>query len=246
MASRSKPAPPDALVLPREEFLRHYWRYNAGEHALFAGPSGWGKTQLMNDLLAVTATERLQALVLCMKHRDTTTSRLIRETDGFARATQWPPTAVERLKSRHVRGWVLWPRLKHDPDRDADKLYFEFRKGYLESLKRGNRILVADDMIALAKWLGLGGEISYLYWNGRSDACGVWGAIQRPAHAPGEAYSQSHHLFIANSPEKRDRDRYREIGGVSVDTVEHNLARMTKFQWLYVHRESGGICIIDK
>lgn len=244
---RSSTAPPlPAQVIPREEFIRHYWHYQPGEHATFAGPSGWGKTRLMNDLLAVTATQRLQALVLCMKHRDASTSKLIRETDGFARATQWPPTAVERLKSRNVRGWVLWPKLNHEPDRDADKLYHEFRKGYLESLKRGRRIIVCDDMIALAKWLGLGSEIQYLYWNGRSDMCGIWGAIQRPAHAPGEAYSQSHHIFMANSPEKRDRDRYREIGGVSSETVEYNLGRMTKFQWLYVHRESGGCVIVDK
>lgn len=241
---RYKEAPP-ALVISREEFKRHYWNYLPGEHATFAGPSGWGKTQLMNELLEVTATERLQANVLCMKNRDPTTAKFIRDTDGFRRALQWPPTAMDKLKSRHPRGWVVWPKRTHDPDVDADKLYYEFRKTMLASLKTGNRIIVADDMLALCNWLGLKPEVRYLYWNGRSDGVGQWASVQRPVDAPGEAYSQSHHIFLANSPEKRDRDRFREIGGIASETIEYNLERCKKFQWLYVHRETGGICIVD-
>lgn len=246
MRRRSYDAP-DALVIDREEFRTHYWRYQTGEHATFAGPSGWGKTQLVNELLEVTATSKLNAIVLCMKNRDATASKFIRETDGFHRATSWPPSTMERVKAhRNPRGWVLWPKHTHDPDRDADKLYFEFRKAMLSSMKTGNRILVSEDVIAQAKWLGLTTEIQYIYWNGRSDGCGLWSTMQRPAHAPPEAYSQSHHIFLANSPEKRDRDRYREIGGIDSETIEYNLSRCQKFQWLYIHRESGGLCIIDR
>lgn len=243
---RYKDAPPPALVIPREEFIRHYWSYKPGEHATFAGPAGWGKTQLMNELLAATATERLQANVLCMKNRDRVTAAFVKDVPGFSRIQQWPPNAVDKLRARHPRGWVVWPKRTHDPDVDADRLYYEFRKTMLASLKAGKRIIVADDMLALCNWLGLRAEIRYLYWNGRSDDCGLWGAIQRPADAPGEAYSQSHHIFFANSPEKRDRDRYREIGGIASETIEYNLERLQKWQWLYVHRESGGVCIVDK
>lgn len=252
MARRSSAPPPlPAVVISRDEFMRHYWTYRPGEHATFVGPSGYGKTRLMNDLLGVTATRKLQAVVLCMKNRDAETAKFIRETYGFNRAHTWPPTMADRAKAMRndgteQRGWVLWPKPKSDPVDRAPQLYGEFRAAFLDSLKRGNRIIVADDMIALSKWLRLGPELSYLYWNGRSDDCGIWGAFQRPAHAPGESYSQSHHIFFANSPDGRDRDRFQEVGGVAGETLRYNLERCHKFQWLYVHRETGGILIIDK
>lgn len=247
---------PDAVLVSREEFLHSYWNYQTGEHSTFAGPSGWGKTWLVNELLSVTATTKLRATVLCMKIKDSTTSRFIRDTDGFERAHQWPPSARERTRSRlrsggelmadMSRGWVLWPKLRGDPDYDGDKLYHEMRQGLLHGLGKGNRIIVADDLLALSDWLGLKNDIRYIYWNGRSNGSGLWASVQRPSHAPLEAYSQSHHIFIANSPDKRDRDRYREIGGINPDTIEHNLALCGKYQWLYIHRESGGCLRIDK
>jgi hypothetical protein len=205
----------------------------------------------MNELVTVTATRRLQAIVLCMKNRDRETAAFIRDTPGFHRAYSWPPPFTNRVRAAandrsDVRGWVLWPRPKTDPVDRAPQLYGEFRAAFLDGLKKGHRIIVADDMIALSKWLRLGPELSYLYWNGRSDDCGIWGAFQRPAHAPGEAYSQSHHIFFANSPEERDRARFQEVGGVSGETLRYNLERCVKYQWLYVHRETGGILIIDK
>jgi hypothetical protein len=202
----------------------------------------------MHELLAVTATEKLQALVLCMKNRDATVSKMIRENQGFARAHEWPPTLTDRVraKTNHVRAWVLWPKFVPDPDHRRELVHWHFRNAFLGSLSRGNRLLVADDLIALTKWVGMGKDISYLYWNGRSDGCGLWGAIQRPFFAPGEAYSQSNHIFMANSPDKRDRERYRDIGGISPETIEHNLSRCKKYQWLYIHRETETLCIVDR
>ncbi len=246
MPARRDVALRDYAVISREEFIRHYWDYRPGEHVTWLAPTQWGKTTFANQLLEVTATTKLPAVVLIMKPRDKTVAGFLRTHKDFARVRQWPPSAVERLKTRDARGWVLWPPHTFDnPDQDNDRLYFEFRKAVLDSYKRGNRILVIDELSGITKFLGLEREPQAIYWQGAGMGVGLWGAAQRPAFAPQEAYSQAEHIFIARDPDKRNRDRYREIGGVDPVELEYNLEKCQRYQWVYVKRTGGYACIVD-
>jgi hypothetical protein len=138
---------------------------------------------------------------------------------------------------------VLWPHHQYDPERDDIHLYHEFRKAMLESYKKGNRILFADEVAGL-KDIWLEKELNAIWQRGRSMGCGLWGASQRPFNVPLNAYSQSEHLFLGNDPDARSRKRYGEIGGVDPKLVEKATLGLDKYTWLYIRRSGPAMCVV--
>jgi hypothetical protein len=239
------PTPPLPRIerFGRAEFLAERWHYEPGEHVTILGKTGSGKTYLAYQLLEVTATSVVPAVVLVMKPKD----RTVREWSaaaGFRVVRSWPP-APSIWAPRKPPGYVLWPRHTFDPDRDDPVLYREFRAAMLDSYRRGNRIIFADEATGLTQELGLDRELVTLWTRGRSMACGVWAASQRPAHIPLHAYNAVEHLFLANDPDKRARDRFSEIGGVNPDLLRDSVASLKKFEWLYVCRSGPTLCVVE-
>lgn len=248
-----KTALADAQVIGREDFITNYWDYRPGEHVTALAPTQWGKTTLLTDLMKVSARKELPAMMLIMKPRDRALDKFLRENPDFRKVERWPPSVgnIDQLyrKMVHhtdVRGYALWPKHTFDPDYDADMLHHQFRTAMMDAYKRGNRIVMLDELSALQEFLGMKVEPKTLYWQGAGMGVGVWGGTQRPAYAPVEAYGQCEHMFIARDPDKRSRDRYREIGGVDPDLITYNLDKCERFQWLYLKRTGSRICIVDK
>lgn len=230
----------------RHTFLHHVWRYRHGEHVSLLAPTGGGKTYLANQLLSVTASPRGQALTLVMKPRDHTVKSWAK-AQKFRTVRSWPPSPLgDFWRPEKPPGYVLWPRHRFDPDVDDYAHYQTFRTAILDSYKRGKRILFADEVFGLAHDLRLERELTTVWTRGRSMECGLWGATQRPWGVPQQMYSQAEHLFLAYSPDRRDHDRYAEIGGVDSELVKRAVVNLPRYWWLYIRREDRVMCVIQK
>lgn len=233
----------DQLVtVPRSEFIEERFQYFAGEHVTIIAPTTGGKTTLVYDLLSVVATPAVPAVSLVMKPRDPVVRRYSRQL-GFQIVRTWPPTPSP---FKRPPGWTLWPRHRFDPDRDNQRLFDEFRRCVLDCYRRGNRTIFADEIAGLTGELGLQSITDTVWMRGASMGCGLWAATQRPRHVSLHAYTQAHHLLLSRTPDKRDRDRFSEIGGVDPDLVKSVVASLQKYQWLYIRRDDSAMCIVDK
>lgn len=232
----------EVVRFEREEFIADRFRYHPGEHVTMLGPTGSGKTTLKYQLLQRVARPSLPAIVLAMKPRDRTVESWNRAL-GFKKVRTWPPTSA--LWDRPP-GWTLWPKHTFDPDRDDRILYDAFRKAILDSYKKGNRILDADELYGISTELRLERELITVWSRGRSMGCGLWGGTQRPAFVPLWAYTQAEHLFLHNDPDKRARERYDEIGGIDPGFVRAVVMTLQKHEWLYIRRDGPRYCIIGK
>jgi flagellar motor switch protein FliM len=75
--------------------------------------------------------------------------------------------------------------------------------------------------------------------------CGIWSASQRAAYINRWAY-QAHHLFLGGDPDDDAQKRLSEIGAaVDKKLVRQVVAELRQFEWLYVHRDSRTMCIIE-
>lgn len=234
---------PAVAAFPLAEFAAERWDYHRGDHVTVLAPTDWGKSYLLATLLEVTASPKLQAINLCIKPRDKTmvdwTKRL-----GYRQVRSWPPGPSLTTMWRKPAGYTLWPRHTFDPDVDDYVLYTQCRKAILDSYKRGNRIINADEVLGLID-LGLMKDLRGVWTRGRSMGCGLWGANQSPSYIGRWAYSQAAHVFLGNDPDKRARERFGEIGGgIDPDLIRSMTLGLGEHEWLYIRRRGRVMCKI--
>lgn len=234
----------DVVHFERDVFLTQVWDYGPGEHVTVLAPTTGGKTHLSFQLLGQSATPDLPAVVMVMKPRDKATQQWTRKLD-FLTVREWPPPKSKALfRDRPVRGWTVWPAHVHDPAIDDPRHRALFRRVILDSYKKGNRILFADETYSLEEELELSTELRTVWTKGASMGCAMWAASQRPAYISKWAY-QAHHLFLGGDPDEDTQRRLSEIGAaVDPGKVRWILPRLEKWEFLYINRDERAMCIV--
>ena len=231
------------LVIPGTEFLNDYWDYSPGEHVTVLAPTTWGKTTLVYHLLDRVSTKEDPTYVLVIKPRSPVTKRW-GERLGFKTVKTWPmpPRIVRR------RGYNIWPdHTRGDPAANDKQLAAIFGRALDDLYHRGNCQVFVDESTGFTQDLNLDRHVTVIHKRGAELRCGLWLTDQRPFYVVQTAYSQPQHLFLGKSTDRRDRQRFGEIGGIDPFIVDRETLRLEQFQWLYIRPRvtPAQYCVVD-
>lgn len=240
-------------VIPRAEFCQRRWDYNPGEHVVFAGPTQRaGKTTLAFQLLEYTASPEMPAYVAVSKPSDPVSTKEGARL-GYRRVDTYPfpPRFKELLREGKPSGFLIWPNMS-DPDtamQNASNVTSKLIDGaYANGAKGKKCILVLDDTVTKSKVLGLDRQMVMVITMSGAMGVGGWFFVQKPSDAGKAAlwsYPNAEHVFISKDPVKRNRDYYRDIGGFDGNIVDTVSMSLQKYQFLYLERSHGYMCIVD-
>lgn len=240
-------------VIPRTDFCCNRWDYSPGQHVVFAGPTQRaGKTTLAFKLLEYTATPEFPVYVAVSKPTDKVTSQEGMRL-GYRRVSDYPfpPRAREWLKEGRPAGYLIWPDMK-DPETampNCSAVTSRLIKGvYAKGADHKKGILYLQDTVTKSKVLGLDREMVMVITMSGAMGIGGWFEVQKPSDAGKAAlwsYPNAEHVFISKDPVKRNRDYYRDIGGFDGNVVDRVSMSLEPYQFLYLERSHGYMCIVD-
>jgi len=240
-------------VIPREEFCTQRWVYSAGQHVVFAGPTQRaGKTTLAFQLLEYTATPDMPAYVAVSKPTDKVTSQEGARL-GYRRVDTYPfpPKFKELLREGKPSGYLIWPDMKNPETamQNASAVTSRLIDGvYADGAKNKHAILMLDDTVTKSKVLGLDRQMVMVITMSGAMGIGGWFFVQKPSDAGKAAlwsYPNAEHVFISKDPVKRNRDYYSDIGGFDSNQVGKVSMSLKSYQFLYLERSHGYMCIVD-
>lgn len=239
-------------VFPREEFASQRVEIRKDHHVVFAGPTRKGKTQLAFKLLEYTATPDRPAYVAVSKPEDPVSAAEGKRL-GYRRIPDFPPDPKIREMFREGKpsGYLIWPDMRK-PETSASNAADVTRRlinaAYTDGAKRKPSILVLDDTPTKSMILGIDHEMVMVATMGGAMGVTGWYFVQKPTGAGKAAiwaYGAAEHVFITRDPDKRNRERYREIGGIDVGRVDQISMTLQPYQFLYLERTHGYMCIVD-
>jgi hypothetical protein len=240
-------------VFPRSYFASRRFIYKDGQHVVFGGPTGWGKTELAFDLLGDVSSVSCPAYVAVTKPDDDVSSRRGAEL-GFRRVDQWPPQ--KKLKETKPfghppRGYLIWPQfgdIENDTQRASEVTADLLAHTYANGVRKKHAILVMDDTMVKAKVLGLDGKMVTILAMAGAMGIGLWVFVQKPTDSGRTtlwAFENATHLFLTKGGDKHMLDRYVEIAGEKGAIVRAVVPTLKEFQFLYIHKREGWMCIVD-
>lgn len=215
----------DIDVKTRDEFLDYFAaNYGSGQHVLFLGPTQRGKTTLCHQMLARVISPERRTRVLAGKPpgRDHVMGEAA-DNLNLRITEEWPPAWSH--KDRKKNGYVVRP--KHsltDIKADSENLREQFRKTMVDSYaSQKDVILVCDETHHVQNEYKLKAELEAPLMRG-APVCAVWMLVQRGRYITYMAYDASDWVLVYNDPDRSNRQRYAEIGGVDPRLVEEILS----------------------
>jgi hypothetical protein len=243
-------------VISRRVFARDYFDCKPGEHVVFGGPSTRGKTSLAFDLLEYTTNPDFPGYVAVSKPDDPVTAKRGRDL-GYRRVTEWPPPRkiqeIELFGGRRPSGYLIWPPfgdLNTDMIRCAaitEKLLMERYSSGANHKKNSGGILVMDDTMVKAKIMGLDSHMVTILAMAGAMKLGLWVFVQKPTDSgrtPLWAFENCSHLFLTKGGDAQMLKRYVEIIGDKGPIVKQIIPQLKPFEFLYVHKKEGFMCIV--
>lgn len=205
----------------RREFLYDIWDYSPGQHVTFVGPTQRGKTTFCFQLLKVTASPKLKALVLVGKPVDPTINKWIPKLNMRV-ISSWPPPKFPIRDRNKNDGWILKPtHTLTDLDADQANLKGNFRAGMMSAYStklNEPMIVMVDEAHHVQNELELKKEYEAILMRG-APRCGEWSNLQRGRFSSYLTYDSPEHMFIFYDPDRANQQRYSEFGGVDAQTM---------------------------
>jgi hypothetical protein len=244
----------DLAHYTRDEFASERFDYKPGQHVVFGGPTGRGKTEEAFSLLKHVASPSLPAYVAVSKPSDRVSQTRGLQL-GYRRVTSWPPqTKVSEMKmfgGGPPSGYLIWPILGANIDTDnetAARVTGDLLKHtYAGGAKGKHAILVMDDTMVKAKILGLDGQMVTILAMAGAMGIGIWIFVQKPTDSGRTTvwgYEQATHLFFTKGGDARVLQRYAEIAGEYGPTVKRVIPTLRPFEFLYLQKYLGHMCIV--
>ena len=228
----SPPVVPWATFEP--EFLGN-WRQ--GQHCLFVGPTGSGKTVAARVL---ANRGRQYVCVLGTKMKDPEMDAFINE--GYVRIDHWPPTKDDYNKGRWGRDearFVLWPKIvkREDLRRHRDV----YARAFDSMLVDGGWTIVADEGLWLSdrKGLDLGDHLAAIAYTGRSSGVTLMMLVQRPAGVPRNTWSNATHCFLWHHGVTNDTRELASLGTTNPKEVQVAIQGLRGHNFLYLPCRAG-------
>lgn len=252
---RNSEGPETVEVVPRREFINDIFDYGNGQHLTALGPTQRGKTTLCLQLLRANISPERRVTILAGKPpgRDKTMAQAA-EKLKLRIVESWPPNRRPGDKNRN--GWVLRPHhTMKDLDRDNAELQRQFREAILYNYGRTKAptITMVDEAHHVQQDLKLKKECEAQLMRGAPHA-GMWSLVQRGRYVSYQVYDAPEHIFVFYDPDKSNRERYAEIGGVDPKFVEDVTSKLkttrvasggTISQALYIRRSGPELYIVD-
>jgi hypothetical protein len=180
--------------------------FEPGMHVTAIGPTGCGKTTV---LFAVVELASSWTLVLGTKRNDPLLEALTWR--GYQRISSVKEIMWADATPLHER-YLFWPRTGELGARERVAFQAARMREALDFAERStNWLVVADELHYLTKHLHLDPELSYSYFQGRTQHVSILGAAQRPVHVPLYALNQPGYFFIFGVSDRRDLDRLAEL-----------------------------------
>lgn len=218
------------LHVPWAQFIAS-WQWRQGEHVSVIGPTGSGKSVLMQALL--DTGKRSHVVILGTKPKDATLDRLTR--NGYTRVTSWPPK-MPPWKAR-PEGWrrrlLLWPHYRRAEDKARMAAVFDTALG--DMFPDGGWTVVVDEAFYMCHELGLQDHLVSYWTQGRSLGLTLVAGTQRPAFVPLYMYDQATHLFFFADNDETNLRRVGGLGGLSAKAVRDTVAALPEHSFLYVN-----------
>lgn len=249
-ASSSPPTPSPFQhrrnVAPAPRVNWYEWRewfesddgWQQDEHITVIGPTGTGKSALVVDLAKIRT---YRVFVITKPADDKLESALLRQ--NYVKIPAFPKSPPEDIDR-----YLLWPPGSGSISsggrdqqrvvlRDALTKMFEGPKGG----RPGRWCVILDEAryISDPQYLGLRKEVNQVLIQGRSIFMSMVQMAQRPSWLPPESFDQASHLFLAMDNDKRNVQRFREIGGVDGDEVAATVQRLKLYEWAHVDARPG-------
>lgn len=207
--------------VPFPEFLdwiRREWKQ--GEHITAIGPTGVGKTTLLQRIV----NRRDYVTVFATKSRDTSMDKMVRA--GYKLQRKWDGSHTDYI--------VLWPKGKSHEETEWLQ-YHEFSKAINVMHDQTGWCMFFDEVSYMTDFLGMSRKMRWLLQQGRSAGISVVAATQRPAFIPLAFYDQPEWLIFWGDNDHTNLKRIRGIGGVDGKIIQNEVMTLGHRQVLCIH-----------
>lgn len=219
----------EAPRIPWDKFITQLFTWKHGEHIGLVGPTGQGKTTMLETLLPLHP----YVVAFATKPRDESMTRLI-EHGGYIRLQKWERLPVTRAPRR-----VLWP-----PARDLHSSGLQtavFRDAMERIYLEHGWTVAIDELWVFTELLHLETEVKTYLFQARSLGISLLAATQRPVDVPLALYDQSTHLFFWRDNDEANLRRLAGISWLSGDMIRRTVANLEQYQVLYINTRTGAM-----
>lgn len=207
------PSSPPRLAWP--DFAAQFvGGWQQGQHCLFVGPTGSGKTVAARTL----ARARDYNVVIGTKVRDREMDAYLAE--GYYRIDHWPPLGKDWRAARKVnpegKFWFcLWPKIKTREDLRSTANRRLFANALDDLLVDEGWTVVADEGLWLSspRGLNVGAQLEALSYTGRSSKITLMILLQRPRGVPVLCWTSASYAFLWHMG---NTDDVRELASLGV------------------------------